>query len=143
MYKITTPVSVSDFESYYQLRWELLRKPWNQISGSEKDDLEEKSFHRMAVSNDTVIAIGRLHFLDIDTAQIRYMAVEEAFKKQGIGKAIYFSLEKEAYQNGIKLITLNAREKAVGFYEKLGFTLIKKTHLLFNEIQHYEMHKHL
>lgn len=143
MVKIITPVTDSDFENYYKCRWELLRKPWNQPVGSERDEIEDNSVHRMAISNDNVIAVGRLHFIDNTTAQIRYLAVNETFERQGIGKAIYTSLENEACNNKIKFIILNARENAVGFYEKLGFTIIKKTYLLFNEIQHFEMHKHL
>ena len=143
MYKIITPASASDFNNYYLLRWELLRKPWNQIKGSEKDEQEEISVHRMAIINNKVIAVGRLHFIDKTTAQIRYMAVDKNFEKQGIGKAIYSSLEEAARNKNIKLMILNAREMAIGFYQKLGFTLTRKTYLLFNEIQHFEMQKHL
>ena len=143
MYKIITPVTDSDFESYYKCRWALLRKPWNQALGSERDEIEDISIHRIAVASDNVIAVGRLHFIDSTTAQIRYLAVNKTYENQGIGKAIYSSLEEEAHKNKIKTIILNARENAVGFYEKLGFSIIKKTYLLFNEIQHYEMYKHL
>jgi ribosomal protein S18 acetylase RimI-like enzyme len=143
MYKIITPVSDADFNKYYRLRWELLRKPWAQQPGSEIDELEEKSIHRMAVIYNEVIAVGRLHFIDDTTAQIRYMAVSKAFEKQGIGKAVYSALEEVAHKNNISLIVLNARENAIGFYEKLGFSITKKTYVLFDEIQHYEMHKQL
>ena len=143
MYEITAPLSKADYKHYYLCRWELLRKPWDQSLGTEKDDIENVSVHRMAVSDRYVIAVGRLHFLNNTTAQIRYMAVRKEHEKQGIGTAIYIALEKEAYKNGIKLITLNARIHAIGFYKKLGITIIKKTNLLFNQIQHYEMQKHL
>ena len=142
-HNITTPITGADFKKYYIFRWNLLRKPWAQPLGSEKDPLENESVHRMAVINNKVIAVGRLHYVDKTTAQLRYMAVDKTFEKQGIGKAIYSSLEEEARNNKIKLIILNARESAVGFYKKLGFTVKKKTYVLFNEIQHYEMQKHL
>ena len=143
MYKVISPTSDNDLKKYYHLRWKVLREPWNQEVGSEKDNLDDASIHRMAVFNDKVIAVGRLHFLDKTTAQIRYMAVDKEFEKQGAGKAVYFALEEEARKKNINLIILNARESAIGFYEKLGFTIKKKTYVLFNEIQHYEMHKHL
>ena len=107
MFNITAPITESDFKKYYLLRWNLLRKPWLQQLGSEKDNLENESIHRMAVSSDEVIAVGRLHFLDDTTAQIRYMAVSKEFEKQGIGKAIYSSLEQEARKNKIKLIIIS------------------------------------
>ncbi|MCW8899227.1 MAG: GNAT family N-acetyltransferase [Gammaproteobacteria bacterium] len=143
MYKILTPLSQSDFERYYKTRWELLRKPWGQALDSEKDELENESIHRMVEVDNRIIAVGRLHYINKTTAQIRYMAVKQDYEKQGIAKAIYTDLEKEAYTNGIKLITLNSRELATGFYEKIGFTVTKKTNLLFNQIQHYEMQKKL
>jgi N-acetylglutamate synthase-like GNAT family acetyltransferase len=143
MYKTITPVTDSDFENYYKCRWELLRKPWNQPVGSERDEIEDSSIHRMVVSNNNAIAVGRLHYIASTTAQIRYLAVKKTYQRQGVGKAIYSCLEEEARNNQVKLIILHARENAVSFYEKLGFTVVKKTYLLFNEIQHYEMHKHL
>jgi ribosomal protein S18 acetylase RimI-like enzyme len=38
---------------------------------------------------------------------------------------------------------LHAREIAIGFYQKLGYQMIEKSHLLFGEIQHYLMEKTL
>lgn len=142
-HNIIVPITEADFKKYYMFRWNLLRKPWAQPLGSEKDLLENESVHRMAVINNKVIAVGRLHYVDKTTAQVRYMAVDKTFEKQGIGKAIYSSLEQAAKENKCKTIILQAREKAVGFYEKQGYKIIKPSHLLFNEIQHYEMTKTL
>jgi predicted GNAT family N-acyltransferase len=36
---------------------------------------------------------------------------------------------------------LEARENAVPFYKSLGYEILKKSYLLFGEIQHYTMHK--
>jgi hypothetical protein len=40
-------------------------------------------------------------------------------------------------------MTLQAREKAIPFYERLGYKVVEKTHLLFGEIQHYKMRKEI
>ena len=53
------------------------------------------------------------------------------------------ALEQEAGNRNINSIVLDAREPAVGFYEKLGYSIEKKSYLLFNEIQHFRMRKHL
>ena len=42
---IKEPVTEEEFEQYYILRWRILRQPWNQPRGSEKDDKENKSIH--------------------------------------------------------------------------------------------------
>ncbi|MCR4448093.1 GNAT family N-acetyltransferase, partial [Aeromonas veronii] len=37
MYRVVTPQTVAELDAYYQLRWELLRKPFNLPVGSERD----------------------------------------------------------------------------------------------------------
>lgn len=138
---IIEPLSEEQFKQYFHLRWQLLRKPWGQDKDSEKDEVEDASDHRMAVLEGEIIAVGRIHYINSKTAQIRYMAVKTDLENQGIGKKLYFELENVAKKNNIELIILNAREQAIGFYKKMGFEVIKKTHLLFNQIQHYELQK--
>jgi len=140
---ICSPLTDNEFKNYYALRWQILRAPWKQGKGSEKDEFEESSIHRMAVLCNEIIACGRLHFIDQQTAQIRYMAVADAFKNSGIGRSILISLEEAARDNKIKTIVLDSREIAVNFYEKHGYQVLEKSHLLFNEIQHYKMLKNI
>lgn len=140
---IRCPSQKSEYDAYYSLRWQVLRAPWEQNKGTEKDDLEKTAIHRVAILNDHVIAGGRIHFIDNKTAQIRYMFVKKEFTKKGIGKKILLSLENIARNKSYKTIVLHARESSVSFYEKHGYTLIKKSHLLFNKIQHYKMQKYI
>ena len=140
--KIKQPKTEDDFKPYYQLRWQLLRAPWNQPEGSEVDDIEDQCFHLMAVDdNNEVIAVARLQFNSDDEAQIRYMAVAGAYERQGIGRELINSMETYAGESARRKIVLDAREPAVGFYQKLGYTVVEKSYLLFDEIQHYRMMK--
>ena len=41
-YLIIEPKTKEDWDAYYQLRYEVLRKPWNQPAVSTKDEAEEK-----------------------------------------------------------------------------------------------------
>ena len=131
----------NELKQYYNLRWRILRKPWNQPEGSEKDKIEDECIHIIAKDNDNVIGVGRLQFNSGTEAQIRYTAVDPDYEKQGIGKKIVGALEGHARKNNRTTITLDAREPAVGFYEKLGYIKKEKTYLLFNKIQHYKMKK--
>ena len=140
--KIKQPKTEDDFKSYYQLRWNLLRAPWSQPEGSEVDDIEDQCFHLMAVDdNNEVIAVARLQFNSDDEAQVRYMAVAGAYERQGIGRELINSMEAYAGESTRRKIVLDAREPAVGFYQKLGYTVVEKSYLLFDEIQHYRMMK--
>ena len=89
------------------------------------------------------IGVGRLQFNTETEAQIRYMAVAKEVERQGVGRIIIDSLEKQAKEKNITSIILDAREPAIGFYEKLGYAKKEKTYLLFNSIQHYRMEKNL
>jgi ribosomal protein S18 acetylase RimI-like enzyme len=138
---ILTPKTQDELDQYYNLRWRILRKPWDQPEGSEKDEIEDHCIHIIAIDNDNVVGIGRLQFNSDSEAQIRYMAVEPDYEKQGIGKSIVDALEGHAIKNNRTTIILDAREPAVGFYENLGYIKKEKTYLLFDSIQHYLMRK--
>ena len=138
---IRSPLHKHEYDAYYTLRWQVLRAPWGQDIGSEKDELEYNAIHRIAIVEQQIIAVGRLHFMDKMTAQIRYMAISDSLQNQGVGKLMVQSLEKAAKEKNIQLIILHAREAVVDFYIKQGYQLLEKSHLLFNEIQHYKMQK--
>ena len=142
--KIIQPKTENEFKSYYQLRWDLLRAPWNQPEGSEIDDIEDQCFHLMAVDDDSeAIAVARLQFNSETEAQIRYMAVSESYQRQGIGRRLIETMEKHASASDCKKVVLDAREPAVGFYQRLGYNINEKSYLLFEQIQHFRMSKAL
>ncbi|MFP4609713.1 MAG: GNAT family N-acetyltransferase [Thiohalophilus sp.] len=140
--QLVTPQTPAQFEAYYDLRWRILRAPWNQPRGSERDELENSASHRMIVNQDQqVLAVGRLHALDSENGQLRYMAVDPAYRGQGLGKQMLLSLEDAARQQGMTTLVLHAREPVVGFYQQHGYELLGQSHTLFGKIVHYEMHK--
>ena len=140
--QIKQPETDEELKQYFHFRWKLLRKPWNEPEGSEKDDIEDECFHVMVCEkNNQCIGVGRLQFNTETEAQIRYMAVAIEHERKGIGKKIIDALENEAKEKNITSIILDAREPAVGFYEKLGYVKKEKTYLLFDSIQHYRMEK--
>jgi predicted GNAT family N-acyltransferase len=140
---IKQPESPEEFKQYYALRYRILRAPWGEPEGSEVDDIEDQCFHIMAVDNQKLVAVGRLQVNTADEAQIRYMAVENNYEGNGIGRMIVEALEQEALSREVNAIMLDAREPAVGFYQKLGYKIEKKSYVLFNEIQHYRMTKQI
>lgn len=140
----TTPQSPQEFQAYYFLRWQMLRKPWQQEPGSEKDEFEQQAIHRMCLDEDNnVVAVGRLHRSGQFDGEIRFMAVADGQQGKGLGKQIILSLEQEARKLGITKITLNARENAVPFYTRLGYQNQGFSHLLFESIRHDKMVKSL
>ena len=121
-YYIKSPENSQEWEKYLLFRWEMLRKPLGMSKDSLSDSVEKESFHLMGISEEgKVIASGRVHFNSPDEAQIRYMAVDNSFKRKGIGSQIVKSLEDHASSEGAKIMLLNAREQAIKFYLTLGY----------------------
>lgn len=138
------PQTPKEFEAYFLLRYETLRKPWNKPLGSEKDDQEDESIHMMACDeNRNILGVCRLQLNSPDEAQLRYMAVKGGTQGLGIGKKLIEYAEGKAKAKGAEKIILQSREIAVGFYEKCGFTIVEKSYLMWGEIQHYLMKKKL
>lgn len=140
---IRQPETADEWEQYFHLRWQLLRSPWQQPIGSEKDELEAQSVHRCAMIDKQIVAVGRLHHLNPNEAQIRYMAVANEFQGKGIGQSVLHSLESAALEKNTQLISLNARENALPFYEKNNYVLLKESHTLYGKIKHFKMQKTL
>lgn len=142
--QVTSPTNEAEYAACFELRWRLLRAPWNQPRGSEQDDREADSIHVMAITKNAVITgVGRLHFNSISEAQIRYMAVSTSHQRQGIGTRILAALEDRARQLGASVIVLDARETALGFYTRHGYTPTGPGDMLFNRIAHIRMQKRL
>ncbi len=139
---VRPPQTPEEFERYYDLRWRMLRAPWDQPRGSEKDKTEDIAYPIMVCEVDGIpIGVGRVHLNSEDEAQIRSMAVEPEWQKKGIGTIIMNELEKIARNKGAKYIVLNARDTAIPFYEKHGYRLVEKTITLFGTIPHHIMRK--
>lgn len=142
--KLRSPANSSEWEAYYQLRWSLLREPWGQALGSEKDDKEAEAIHVAAYdSTRDVVAVGRLHTDADNRGHVRYMAVASDCQRRGIGRMILNYLEARAVELGVDCVCLHARESALGFYEKSGYIIKGVGPTLFNEIRHVYMEKRL
>jgi len=140
---LRSPVTNSEWKKYFLFRWKILRKPIGLDKKSTKDTLEEKSYHLMATDiNENILGVGRIHFLNKKESQIRYMAVQEEYRKIGIGKQIVIGLEGLSIKNDRYKIILNARDNAVNFYSRLGYKIIGPYDAGIG-IDHYKMSKNL
>ena len=138
---IRSPRLESEFATYYELRWQLLRQPWGQPRGSERDEFEDDAFHLLAESANRILAVGRLHRKAPGVGQIRFMAVAPDVRGQGIGRRLLAELETIARSIGMTRIELAARELAIPFYQHCGYTHSAPGHTLYGKIKHVFMSK--
>lgn len=136
-WQLSAPQTEAQWLAYYQLRWQVLRAPWDQPKGSEQDESEAVSFHRMVCTEaGEVVAVGRLHKVDENTAQVRYMAVSDQWQGHGLGAMVLQQLEQVALEQGMQRIILNARDTASGFYQKAGYHYLEPANALFGIAHH-------
>ena len=140
---IRAPKNEVEWEQYYDLRYRVLRQPWNQPVGSERNEGDESGIHFALFENDKIVAIARLDLNPENRGQVRFMAVESTIQRKGFGKQVMLAIESYCKTQNISEMILHARETAIPFYESLNFHLVEKSHLLFNEIQHFLMRKQI
>ena len=138
-----SPQTPVDWDRHYDLRWRVLREPWGQPPGSERDELDSASIHVALWDGDHAVAGGRLHFNSPLEAQVRYMAVEPRWQGKGLGSRILGLLEARAVAAGAHSVVLNAREEAAGFYLGHGYQVTGPGGVLFGSIPHLRMEKRL
>jgi predicted GNAT family N-acyltransferase len=141
--EIKSPQTDAEWKAYYALRFNVLREPWNQPLGSEVLADEDQAIHAIAVEDNEVLGVARMHESAEKQGQVRCVATATAAQGKGIGKAIMAYLEEQAKAKDWTEIVLEARENAVPFYQRIGYTIIAESYLLFGEIQHYRMKKAL
>lgn len=135
----------SDLEQEYRLRNEILRIPLNLVFHLTPEQIEAEThdFHYGLFDDE-----GEMHACVIATAfepgkyQIRQTAVIERQQGRGLGKDLLTKTEHDLKTHGATELMLQARDVAIGFYEKLGYTRVGDmfTHV---GIPHLEMRKKL
>lgn len=122
MYQIITPKTQADFTKYYYFRWQQLKQASGFAMGSEKDEYDSLAEHRM-ICNDKgePLAVGRIHFVSHDEAQIRHIAVADNCRGKGLGSLIMTTLENAARQQNILRIITFSKVDAINFFEHCGY----------------------
>ncbi|WP_026376478.1 bifunctional GNAT family N-acetyltransferase/hotdog fold thioesterase [Aestuariibacter salexigens] len=144
MFRVHTPQTDQELESYFQFRWEMLRKPWNYPPGSEKDEYETVSEHRTIIdSKGTVLACGRVHLNTSEEAQIRHIAVHPDQQGKGLGKMIVNALEAVAREQGAVRTVTNSRELSIPFFQSCGYEIEKQAPNELGELKRQQMVKQL
>ncbi|TNE70632.1 MAG: N-acetyltransferase [Bacteroidetes bacterium] len=143
MIEIRKPLSPKEWDQYYDLRYRVLRKPLGQPVGSERNDGDISGEHFALYDDGHLKAIARLDSAGEGIAQVRFVAVDSSEQGKGYGRLIMEATERKAGVQGNTKMILHARDYAVNFYERLGYKIVEKSHLLFGVLQHYLMEKPL
>jgi predicted GNAT family N-acyltransferase len=124
------------------LRNEILRKPLGL--GFDKTDLEQEKEDILmgAFEDDRLLGCCLMTRMDANTVRLRQMAVPNNMQGKGIGRALMIFAENIARDLGYRKLCMHARTTAVGFYQKLGYS-INGQEFMEVTIPHYVMEKSL
>ena len=140
---IRQPETDLEWDAYYTLRFNVLRKPLNQPLGSERNEGDPAGIHFALYDDSEIKAIARLDQAGGNIAQVRFVAVAINSHGKGYGKKIMEEVERKAQELGNSKMILHARDYAVDFYLKIGYLLIEPSYKLFDVLQHFLMEKEL
>lgn len=143
-YKIVRPTTTEEIKAYFQLRWEVLRKPLKRPRGSEQDEYDQVSEHFMLLDDKQApIGVGRLHFNSREEAQIRFMAVIPKMQGEGHGVRIIQFIELFARDQGATRVIINSRDTTLGFYLKCGYELKEEADKVSNPMAEHQLVKYI
>ena len=130
------------YKAGLDLRLEILRRPLG-LSWTEADLRgEESSLHMGAFAEDHLVAVLILVPLESDTIKMRQVAVAAEVQGRGVGAQLVRFAEDVARSAGFRWMTAHARETAVSFYERLGYS-VEGERFIEVSIPHFVIRKEL
>ena len=122
MQLLQTQLNTPFYKQALDIRIECFFKGFENALELINDDFEKEAIHLICIEKENkVVGTGRLHFEEYKGI-ISQMAIAPQNQKQGIGKMILNGLIEICHEKEIKKIELSARETALDFYKKFGFT---------------------
>ncbi len=131
-----------DHKKMVILRKSILRAPLGLTFTEEELDEEKEDILLGCFDDDTLEGCCILTKVEEGVLKLRQMAVIDGLQGKGIGRALMNFAETIAKDAKFNKIVMNARASAVGFYEKLDYT-ISSDQFLEVTIPHFEMEKKL
>lgn len=131
-----------EYDQMVKLRYEILRKPLKLTFHNEELEKEKNDILIGAFEEDKMLGCCLLTKVDKDCVRLRQMAVQNNLQGKGIGATIMNFAENVARDAGFKKMIMHARKSAIGFYEKLGYSVTGEE---FTEVSipHFVMQKKL
>lgn len=120
----------------------VLRKPIGLAFSAEDVEAEKRYHHLAGYCGDKLVACLMLDPHEDGNIRMRQLAVVSELQRQGIGTALVQYSELWARNAGYQRMILHARDTAVAFYERLGYSSVGEQ---FEEvtIPHWTMEKSL
>jgi predicted GNAT family N-acyltransferase len=110
----------SDFFKLFEIRKKVYVDELNVPKEIEFDEYDKTALHFIVEFEDIVIGTARLVVLD-KQGKIGRVCILQEYRKKGIGTKLIKSIIKTAKKLGLEKLIVEAKLKALPFYEKIGF----------------------
>lgn len=130
------------YNQMVELRDEILRKPLGLTFTPADLERDKQDILIGAYDDGRILGCCILTRESATNIRLRQMAVRPNQQGKGIGQQIMRFAEMMARDKGYKVLSMHARDTAIGFYEKQGYKVVGKPFLEVT-IPHHKMEKSL
>ncbi len=131
-----------EYEQTLALRKLVLRDPLGLQWTEEEEAWEPRDRHFALKDGGALVACVVIRSLGDGAVKLRQMAVLTDWQGTGRGRSLLEGVEEILRNDGASSIELNARDTALGFYERLGFGRVGEEFVEVG-IPHWKMVKKL
>ncbi len=131
-----------EYKQMVDLRLLILRAPLGLTFTREDLEREKDDILLGCFDEEELEGCCLLTEVEPGTVKLRQMAVLDGLQGKGIGRALMNFAESVARDAGYKKLTMHARKSALGFYEKLGYSVCSDEFIEVT-VPHYIMEKKL
>jgi predicted GNAT family N-acyltransferase len=131
----------AEIEAAQELRLRVFSGEQGVSREAEIDGLDGEATHVVALRRGVVVATCRLRFPK-GHCKLERMAVDQSFRKIGIGRELLAEAEREAQRRGATEMVLHSQRRAESFYAACGYVSEGET-FLEEGIPHVQMRKTL
>jgi GNAT superfamily N-acetyltransferase len=132
----------TEYLKMVNLRDNVLRRPLGLTFDHDELMAEKDDILIACMDDEEIMGCCILVRVNDNTVKLRQMAVLDNLHGKGIGASIMNFAENIARDKGFKIMTMHARDTAIGFYEKFGYK-IKGSQFREVNILHHVMEKAL
>ena len=132
----------TELEAAIDIRFRVFVAEQHVPPEEELDEEDASATHVIALQHGSTVGTGRLLARDPAIAVIGRMAVDQSWRRRGVGGLILDFLEEEARAQGLRRSVLHAQEYVKSFYAAHGYLEHGEP---FDEVNipHIEMRKEL
>ncbi|CZQ89476.1 MAG: GNAT family N-acetyltransferase [Trichococcus flocculiformis] len=89
----------------------------------EIDDLEDKTLHLVGYEKSIPVATARIYPMENGKYKVQRVAIRKVVREKKYGSILMQEIERYIRELGGKRLFLGAQNHAIGFYEKVGYTI--------------------